>query len=287
MKKKYKQTCNFEIDGLYSFFIRRAENGWLYPGEIHDFWEMMYCIKGCAIVCAGEELFELSCGQVIFFKPMQFHSFRVEESNSEFFITSFDLNKVFCESLPDKVFKSNFDSTKIMNDIISYLTYVASISNMEKCNQEICLALEKLPYSMNVAINLIENFIAFLLNGSDSTLQIVKTNDAKIYSSALAMIDDNIGQKITVKELAKACNVGQTYLKALFKKYNGLGIHEYILKIKITLAKQMLAEGKTVNEIYEELGFTSQSYMSTFFKRETGMSPTKYKNNFNQGEDSV
>ncbi len=266
------------MDGLYSAFISNGKKGGFFPGHLHDSWEMMYCIKGSAIVCVGEQIFEINCGQVIFFNPMQFHSYRVEKSDSEFFITSFDLNKDFYDSLPNKVFKANFDSKRIMNEIINYLTYVSSVSKIKKYDQDVCPVLENFPYSVNVVINLIQNFIIFLLNQSDVSLQIVKTNEAKIYSSALTIIDNNIGQKITVQEIAKACNVGQTYLKVLFKKYCGLGIHEYILKIRIALVKQMLAEGKMLNEIYEQFGFSTPKYLSIVFKRETGMSTTEYKN---------
>ncbi len=283
MLQKRKPTDNFRIDGVYTLILRSVENGYLYPGETHDFWEMMYCSKGSAIVCTGEEILEFGCDQVIFFKPMQFHSFRIEEEEgSEFFITAFDMKGELCESLADKIFKVNQNNAKNIKEIINYLASVASISRIEKYNKNICEVIANVPYAVNVVINMLENFIIFLLNESEFSLMIVKTHDAKIYSFALTTIDNAIGRKITVREIAKACNVGQTYLKALFKKYNGLGIHEYILKIKIGLAKQMLAEGKTVNEIYEKLGFTTQSYMSTAFKRETGMSPLEYKNYLNR-----
>ncbi|MBQ9940468.1 MAG: helix-turn-helix transcriptional regulator [Clostridia bacterium] len=65
----------------------------------------------------------------------------------------------------------------------------------------------------------------------------------------------------------------------MFGKYNGLGIHEYILKNKIFLAKQMLRDGFSVTETSDKLSFSSQNYFSTAFKREVGISPGKYKIN--------
>ncbi len=277
MWKKYERNDRFSIDGLYSVYLRDAKRGFLFSGEVHDFWEMMYCAKGGAVVSSGERISELNCNQLMFFKPMEFHSFRVESAEgAEFFIASFDIKGELGEVLSDKVFNTSSEHKRMIAEIVNYIKFNVFESEKKRDNNFLD-ELAEVPYSANVVINMLENFIICLLGVSAAPSALVKTSEAEIYSNALRIIDKHLNGKISVQELSKKCNVSPTYLKSIFKKFNGLGIHEYILKIKINLVKQMLSDGKTLSEISEELGFTTQNYLSTVFKRETGMTASEYK----------
>lgn len=67
----------------------------------------------------------------------------------------------------------------------------------------------------------------------------------------------------------------------LFNKMNnlvGASTNKYIRRIRIEVAKEMLAKtGKSVGTIAEETGFSESQYFSTVFKQETGMTPSQYK----------
>ncbi len=277
MATKYQKSCDFSIDSLYTIYLRKPKQDFLFTGEVHNFWEMMYCSCGSAVVCAGERILELKCNQVIFFKPMEFHSFRIEENTeSEFFICSFDLSGAFADKLADKVFNTSTEHSRVIGELINHIKM--NVDDFEKnIDDNMLKYLSEIPLSVNTVSNLLENFIILLLKQGNTPSALLKTHETKIYSNALKTIDSCIKRKITVSELSRSCNVSPSYLKTIFKKYNGLGIHEYILKIKINYAKRMLTEGKTVTEIAEELGFTTQNYLSTVFKRETGMSASEYK----------
>ena len=65
----------------------------------------------------------------------------------------------------------------------------------------------------------------------------------------------------------------------LFKKYEGIGISEYVTQQKIQLSKELLKEGKMkIYEIADLLGFESAFYFSKVFKKVTGLSPKDYRN---------
>ena len=90
MRNYYVRDNSLAVNGIYTAFPRKVENGYLFAGETHDFWEMMYCAKGFATVTSGDRVVTLAEDQCIFFRPMEFHSFRVEKNaNSLFFIISF------------------------------------------------------------------------------------------------------------------------------------------------------------------------------------------------------
>ena len=72
----------------------------------------------------------------------------------------------------------------------------------------------------------------------------------------------------------------------LFNKMNalvGVSTNKYIRRIRIEVAKEMLAKTtKPVGTIADETGFSESQYFSTVFKQETGMTPSQYKESLEQ-----
>ena len=161
--------------------------------------------------------------------------------------------------------------------MIDLLDFESETSEQENLIQYFLKKLSSVNGGMNLLINSFENFLIELSSRGVTKANIPDNSETKIYTDALRHIDAHTADSLTVDRLARLCNVSSTYLKKLFRKYNGLGIHRYITKNKISLARKMLAEGKPVSSIAEELGFSSSNYFSTVFKREMGISPLEYK----------
>ncbi len=85
----------------------------------------------------------------------------------------------------------------------------------------------------------------------------------------------------SVADLANGLNISSRYLTDLLKVETGKTAIELIHIALINEAKNMLRKkDKTVSEIAYDLGFENMSYFSRLFKKETGMLPTSYKNQF-------
>ncbi len=278
MRNYYVKDNSLAVNGIYTAFQRKAESGYLFSGETHDFWEMMYCIEGSATVTSGDRVVTLTEDQCIFFRPMEFHSFRVEENvNSLFFIISFSAEGEAAKKLGGKIFHLDRELNSRLSAVIDLLDFDSETSEQENLAQHFLKKLSSVNGGMNLLINSFENFLIELSGRDVTKANIPDNSETKIYTDALRHIDAHTADSLTVDRLARLCNVSSTYLKKLFRKYNGLGIHRYITKNKISLARKMLAEGKPVASIAEELGFSSSNYFSTVFKREMGISPLEYK----------
>jgi AraC family transcriptional regulator, transcriptional activator of pobA len=85
----------------------------------------------------------------------------------------------------------------------------------------------------------------------------------------------------SVADLADGLNVSARYLTDLLKVETGKTAIELIHIALINEAKNRLRKkDKTVSQIAYDLGFENMSYFSRLFKKETGMLPTSYKNQF-------
>lgn len=87
-------------------------------------------------------------------------------------------------------------------------------------------------------------------------------------------------------ELARICGVSQGHLARTFKAATGWQIHKYICEERLKAAKVMLAEEHLSCEaISAQLGFKSQAYFSTVFRRMTGKTPSEYRHHLVAGRD--
>ena len=68
------------------------------------------------------------------------------------------------------------------------------------------------------------------------------------------------------------------YLTTLIKRISGLSVSEWIDNYVILEAKTLLKYSTmSIQEIAYYLNFPNQSFFGSYFKRNTGMSPSQYK----------
>ena len=85
----------------------------------------------------------------------------------------------------------------------------------------------------------------------------------------------------SVGDLANRLNISSRYLTDLLKIETGKTAIELIHVALIGEAKDRLRKkDKSISEIAYDLGFENMSYFSRLFKKETGMLPTAFKNQF-------
>ena len=107
----------------------------------------------------------------------------------------------------------------------------------------------------------------------------VPTKTEEIIAPAVTYIhSEYTGETINVAKLAKLCDVSETYFRKIFLAAKGCSPVDYINNLKLSRAKELLSSGLySVSEAAEQSGFHDESYFSRFFKKQIGISPSKYK----------
>lgn len=82
---------------------------------------------------------------------------------------------------------------------------------------------------------------------------------------------------IQIKDLAERENISVSYLVRIFKKITNQTPINYLNSIRMNKARQLLADGCTVTETAELVGFSDVYYFSRVFKQYVGMTPTSYR----------
>lgn len=93
-------------------------------------------------------------------------------------------------------------------------------------------------------------------------------------------IEMNVNRNIQGQELASLVGYSVTYLTRRFREETGFGITDYVKAAKIERAKVLLSTtDQTVQEISDQLGFTTRNYFSTCFRQVTGLTPREFRDN--------
>ena len=96
----------------------------------------------------------------------------------------------------------------------------------------------------------------------------------KILRDVALYVRKNLSSPITTQEIADYMYLSRPYLSATFKQQAGITLAEYIAREKIEEAHRLLLyTKKTVLEISEGLGFSSQSHFTNVFKKFKGTTP--------------
>lgn len=93
-----------------------------------------------------------------------------------------------------------------------------------------------------------------------------------------AYIRNNFHKPLTATHIAKHFHIGKTKLYQIFQESFGIGLAEYIRKIRIDYAKECLQNTPAIplEDLAEKCGYCDYNYFITVFKKETGLSPRKY-----------
>ena len=82
----------------------------------------------------------------------------------------------------------------------------------------------------------------------------------------------------SIAEIARMCNVSESYFRRLFKEYAGTSPNKYLLESRIKKAKSYLRyDDISIADIAELLGFSDSAYFIKRFHEATGMTPHQYK----------
>jgi two-component system response regulator YesN len=95
-----------------------------------------------------------------------------------------------------------------------------------------------------------------------------------------SLIEKRFAENLQVGDLAKEVFLSTTYLCLLFKQETGETINEYMTKVRLEKAKELLRQpGNKFYEVCEAVGYSDPSYFSKLFKKHTGFTPSSYRDN--------
>lgn len=81
-----------------------------------------------------------------------------------------------------------------------------------------------------------------------------------------------------VRELAAIAGISYSGLRAQFKEFQHESVHEFLQRTRLDCARLLLSDQRlSIKEVADRLNFSSEFYFSHFFRKQTGISPSKFR----------
>ena len=217
---------------------------------------------------------------------------------------------LFCEKPDlDAMFKENMELLKNLKSIEKMLKYeclesyynrVDTIKNSFPIGKkEIVRQIKNLLYwsALNFSFEVEPSATAPYLNLMDKSITISNLvniymdccngiynkkansiNNGETISCVIEYISNNYSSNLNLHLVAEEVSVSPAYLSNLFKKKLNVNLIDYLNKIRVEKAKNLLQKTNLRSyEIAEKVGIPDTSYFSKVFKKYTGLSPNKFR----------
>lgn len=144
---------------------------------------------------------------------------------------------------------------------------------------------EKHPYEILLSQNLLASFMTEyvslyypLLHGDTAKGIESKNHDEELFWQLIKLLREHIKEERTVIFYANKMYLSPKYLSQRIKKVSGRSIMEWINNVTIIYIKSMLkTTNLTILQIADEMNFPNSSFLGSYFKKHTGITPLKYR----------
>lgn len=96
--------------------------------------------------------------------------------------------------------------------------------------------------------------------------------------NVVGFINVHYAEPLRVAEIAVQNKCNADYLSRAFKRTVGIGVIEYLHRVRIDHARRLLQAGRfTVGEVGHLVGFQDQSHFGKVFRRTVGLTPQAFR----------
>jgi len=282
-----KLEHDLNIRRLYSLHYFQFAAGYIFPGEKHNFWEMVYIDQGEADIGADNNIYRLVQGMVIFHKPNEFHNIWADRGNGpNIVVISFETSSPAMHYFKNKQFVLDGQQRRLLSQIIAEAQLCFG-PVLDISEQTQLIPLDSAPFGSQQLIGMYLMQLLILINRKQGAIALpnkvkgVRLTQEQSAQDTIELITRLMRAtpdgSLTIEQLCKSSGIGLTALKECFRKYNYTGVMEHYRLIRLTEARRLLREGRlNITQISEKLGYSSVHYFSSQFKRIIGLSPSSY-----------
>ena len=244
------------------------------PPHIHKEFEILLIKKHSHNINVQGEEFILNEGDIIIINPQIVHS-TLGNLGLTYILLQFNFPTIFDLNNEKKLFAYKYKTPYIVfhpgDECYEEVAYY--IKNIYKYNTDNSYSPD---YVKGYFYHLYAFFqkIGFM---EPQTIDTSKKGYDKIHKIT-DYINENYAENITLESLSQDFYINPSYLCRLFKDVTNLTIVEYLNQIRVKNAELLLtSSNKSIMEISQLLGFSSQTYFNRVFKNIMMLNPSEYR----------
>lgn len=105
-----------------------------------------------------------------------------------------------------------------------------------------------------------------------------KEQNLSVVAQAKHYIEENYTKELSLDDISREMNISPYYFSKLFKDETGVNYIEYVTKLRIDCAKELLRNPEnSIKMVCVEVGYSDPNYFSRIFKKWVGQTPSEYR----------
>ena len=275
------------INRIISVHYFQYMSDFSFPGESHDFWELVCVDRGEIDALAGDRRLTLKKGNILFHKPNEFHNVLTNGKVSpSLVVIGFECHSPAIKSFEDQLMSVQDTEKELMAQIIVEARNTFSGRLDDPYQEELIFNSEPLTfgsaqlishYLEQLMIHLYRRYFSYSLPVRSSRFLAEASSGNDTYNRIVRYMEEHLGERMTIDRICRDNLVGRSQLQKLFRDTKGCGVIEFFSMMKIDTAKQMIRDNQlNFTQIADRLGYSSIHYFSRQFEQITTMTPSEY-----------
>lgn len=250
----------------------------------HSYFEITCVMEGKGSYFVNGQEYTMEEDDIIIFNNVEPHGWKLISGNMRLLVMIFAP-----EFVAEKM--SVFDTEYLKPFVERGSNFKNRIGREDEINKEIRADIQavyqewkerKEGYSLMIKANVLRILTMLIRTYQDesksSEMLREKKAAMKRLEQAFAYIEAHYCEKITLDEVAASVYMSSNYFSSYFRKVTTISFSDYVTKMRIHHARELLREGKkSVTEIAMECGFNNISNFYRLYKKHVGTSPKSDK----------
>jgi len=136
---------------------------------------------------------------------------------------------------------------------------------------------------IQASVQLLTISVSFLAEDVNRDLLATRPYDRPCITTAKSFILAHASEPLSLHDVAENVHVSTNYFSKFFKNATGIGFSEFLARVRIQSAKNLLADPVLlITEVANQAGFGSLSQFNRAFQRYVGCSPKEYRASLRQ-----
>lgn len=255
-----------------------------FPKHSHTYYEMIYIFKGCGNHHINKIIIPYKAGDFYLISPDDEHFFDVKKTTKFCFIkfndSYFENNKHLspdnlATASPSEIMRNHLlKEEKLIFDEPCKIILKKTVENIIDYNN-----FYKVSDSPIMFFQVLSLF-GLIREASAKFFNVRVENGTPKKDDLASYIHQNIyrPELIRINNIANHFNISETYFGAYFKRNFDVSYRKYITDYKLKLIERRIQSRQmTMKQIAYEFGFTDESHLTNYFKKQTSISPTDFK----------
>ena len=248
------------------------------PHYHEDCLELMFLLKGTALVKASYDRFDMEAGDFVLINNGDVHYIRGSADNIIISIY-LDLNMLkqdyehleylyfICESFNANSMQEAY-LQEIRRIIVAIVTEAADRNrDTDKITAEVRKLIDILIYKFD---------LVHYHNGRD-----ISETQLERYHRIVMEVEQHYSEKLELEDIAQKEFIGRNYISQFWKNMTNMNFTEYLNSRRSEMAERMLlATDKSINEISLVCGFSDPKYIYKNFRKWYEKTPSEYKKEY-------